>query len=117
MIFISKNEKGIPAWKLILEGRKTVTRRLKPIEVGKSVAVCPGRGKFAVCRIKILSCMDAEEWDAKYAKTEFQREAEKEGFALWDSLWEWIADKYGKPYPKLYRIEFEKEGSDVGEGY
>ncbi len=110
MIFISKNEEGTPAWKLILEGKKTVTRRIKPVEVGKSVAVCPGRGKFAVCRIKILSCEDAEEWDLEHAATEFQKEAEREGFKLWDSLWEFIGKKYGYPLPKMYRIEFQKEG-------
>lgn len=109
MIFISKNEQGIPAWKLILEGKKTVTRRIKPVEVGKSIAVCPGRGKCAVCRIKVISCVDEEKWQDKYAATEFQREAEREGFALWDSLWEWIENKHGRPWPKLYRIEFQKE--------
>jgi len=109
MIFCSKNEYEIPAWQLILEGKKTVTRRTKPVEIGRSVAVQPGRGKKAVCRIKVLSCIDADEWDKKHAATEFQKEAEKEGFEFWDSLWEWIENKYGKPFPKLWRIEFKRE--------
>lgn len=50
----------------VLEGRKTVTRRLVStnprspwsreacaLKVGKTYAVCPGRGKHAVCRVEI----------------------------------------------------------------
>jgi len=47
MIFISKNEDGIPAWEMIMNGKKTVTRRYNYIEPGKIRAVQPGRMKKA----------------------------------------------------------------------
>ncbi len=56
MIFISKNETGIPAWQLVMDGKKTVTRRLKPQPIGSIRAVQPGRGKKAIGYIKITSC-------------------------------------------------------------
>ena len=45
MIFCSKNEDGIPAWQLVLNGQKDVTRRTKPLPIGRIFAVQPGRGK------------------------------------------------------------------------
>jgi len=51
MIFIAKNEDDIPTWKLALEGKKRVTRRMTPLAVGKEFAIQPGRGK---CESDIL---------------------------------------------------------------
>lgn len=111
MIFVSKNEDGVPAWELILKDEKTVTRRLKPVEVGKIIAVCPGRGKFAVCKAKVLSCEEDEFWQERQIREAagnwWTEEAHKEGFKTWDGLWEWIRGHHKGPLPKMYRIEFE----------
>ena len=115
MIFIAKNEKGEPSWKLILEGKKTVTRRVKPLPVGKDFAICPGRGKFAVCRAKVVSCVKHEDWvDAiwkdigfKELQIKLDEDAVKEGFDKWLSLYNWFENR-GVKLIDLYRIEFEK---------
>lgn len=114
MIFIAKNEKGEPSWKLIMEGKKTVTRRLKPLPVGKEFAICPGRGKFAVCRAKVISCERHEDWiKASWDDISFNelmikldKEAIKEGFGKWLSLCEWFANSRVL-LTDTYRIEFE----------
>ena len=113
MIFISKNEKDEPAWKLILEGRKTVTRRLKPIVIGKSIAVCPGRGKKAVCRILTISCEPSMSYFRRTCpmdkvKQWKQMEAELEGFESWDGLMKWF-EKHKIQFAETFRIEFESE--------
>lgn len=119
MIFISKNEKGEPAWKMVLDGRKTVTRRLKPLPVGKDFAVQPGRGKFSVCRCKVLSCINHKEWLLSQGGNGkltiigmpfFTNEAKKEGFEHWHALLKFLAEK-GLVIDNLYRIEFKKIGS------
>jgi len=111
MIFVAKNEKGEPTWKLVLEGRKTVTRRLKPMSIGKEFAVQPGRGKFAVCRAKVISCMDCDNWYTSEIANKgnehlLDEEAKREGFYSWDALLEWLINKYGEDLPTFYRIEF-----------
>ena len=114
MIFISKNEKGIPAWKLIMQGKKTVTRRLKPEPVGAIRAVCPGRGKEAVCYIKIISCMTHLQWRKKevdgfsstYILQRYAIETKREGFDEWCSLIEWFQSHKIK-INDTYRIEFK----------
>ena len=58
MIFAAKNEKGEPTWRLAKERRKRVTSRVKPLEVGKTFAIQPGRGKKAVCRARVVSCIN-----------------------------------------------------------
>lgn len=112
MIFIAKNEDGIPSWKLVLEGKKTVTRRLKPLPVGKEFAVQPGRGKFAVCRARVISCMDCKPWyeqeiAEKGNEDLLDEEANKEGFETWEGLINWFVSKYGEHLPSFFRIEFE----------
>ena len=115
MIFIAKNEKGEPSWKLIQEGKKTVTRRVKPLPVGKDFAVCPGRGKFAVCRCKVVSCISHRDWVLSEGKpghviilgTQFlNKEAIKEGFSSWRSLVRWFNER-GQDIESMFRIEFE----------
>lgn len=122
MIFCSKNEDGEPAWKLIMEGRKTVTRRLKPIAEGKIVAVQPNRCKKAVGHIRIISCMPETEWIFALKglnicnELALLQEANREGFGSWQSLISWFSNH--KPLIRLdetYRIHFELI-KDTGQG-
>lgn len=116
MIFSSKNEDGIPAWRQVLNGTKTVTRRVKPQPVGAIRAVQPGRTKKGVGFIKILSCEDASVWLGKQLShltrpcARLDKEAVKEGFKTWNGLQDWLhahvkLNEFGS-FPKLYRIEF-----------
>jgi len=110
MIFISKNEKGEPAWRLIQEGRKRVTRRLKPVTVGKILAVQPGRGKKAVGYIRVISCENSFNhfMSSHFFPFWTQSEATKEGFESWDGLISWFNNQ--KTVVRLddtFRIEFE----------
>jgi len=115
MIFIAKNEEGIPSWKLIQLNQKTVTRRLKPLWVGKDFAIQPGRGKFAICRGEVTSCMPHDRWMIKNALfiTEpndaveiLNNEAHKEGFGSWQGLMKWFEER-GIDIKDTYRIEFK----------
>lgn len=110
MIFCSRNEAGVPKWKLIQEGRATVTRRLKPEQVGKIRAVQPGRGKSAVCRVRIIGCIPDMKWQDEHIPAEAEAEARREGFLTWEGLWECLSKLHrfpaGQP-PAFYRIEFE----------
>lgn len=113
MIFISKNEKGEPAWKLVLEGKKTVTRRLKPLPVGKEFAVQPGRGKFSVCRAIVTSCMSHKQWLLKInGSADFNKEAKKEGFYHWETILKFF-DKKCININCTYRIKFKKLGAEL----
>ena len=115
MIFASRNESGVKAWKLVLDGKKTVTRRLKPQPVGVLRAVCPSRGKRQVCKIQILSCVDDTTWQMMFRSYRMRdvrrfllQEAHREGFKSWGGLQDWFYHKYGE-YPQgLYRIEFRR---------
>jgi len=122
MIFCSRNEDGEYAWKLIMEGRKTVTRRLKPIVVGKVVAVQPNRGRKAVGYIRITSCMLSTEWVFAMkglnvcSELALLQEANREGFGCWQSLIAWFSNH--KPLIRLddtYRIGFELIRRNVNE--
>ncbi len=111
MIFIAKNEDGIPSWKLALEGKKTVTRRIKSLPVGKEFAIQPGRGKFAVCRAKVISCSTSlSHWRyniGRNIKEYKQKEAQLEGFNSWDSVMKFLQKK-DIQFRNTYRIEFER---------
>jgi len=107
MIFCSKNERGELAAELVFQGRKTVTRRIKPLPTGKEFVNQPGRGKKALCRCVVLSCVSDKEWCNKYIPKEAEAEAHREGFETWEGLWAWIKGKY-KIVPELWRIEFKK---------
>jgi len=112
MIFIAKNEKGTPSWKLALDGKKTVTRRLKPLPIGKDFAIQPGRGKFAVCRARVKSCINSHRHllltaNGTDADLEWmEMEAKKEGFLTWDGVLKFLKDKK-IDWLDTYRIEFE----------
>jgi len=114
MIFVSKNEKGEVAWKLIKDGRKTVTRRLKPVSEGKILAVQPGRGKKAVGYIRVISCIPEAEWVFAlkglniWNELVLLQEANREGFDSWQGLISWFNNQ--KTVVRLddtFRIEFE----------
>lgn len=112
MIFISKNEDGIPAWKLILGGSKTITRRIKPIESGKIRAVQPGRTKKGIAHIEIIDCTPHSEWWNNMLNTEcfteddLQREAKAEGFNSWGGLLSWF-NSHKININDTYRLEFK----------
>lgn len=111
LIFASKNEKGESAWRLVLEGRKVVTRRLKPLAVGREFAVQPGRGKKSVCRARVVSCVQHDAWlrwnmECLYLPFSLEDEAALEGFLSWRGLLSWLAAK-GIAVEDTYRIKFE----------
>jgi hypothetical protein len=120
MIFVSKDEFGVPAWKKVLDGSKTATRRLKPLMVGTDFAVQPGRGKKAVCRAVVTTCVTHGEWYAMEVapleemasegtaakETAMLSEAKQEGF---ESVEGWLAwyPAHGIDINKTYRIGFQ----------
>lgn len=112
MIFIAKNEKGEATWKLALEGIKTVTRRLKPLPVGKEFAIRPGRGKFAVCRARVITlCTSVDHfhkfgYDTGSLLDYKENEAHLEGFESWDGLMQFL-QKNKIQFKDTYRIEYE----------
>ena len=112
MIFISKNENGIPAWRLILDGSKTVTRRIKPIEPGSIRAVQPGRTKKGIAHIEIIECISHSEWwdnmmDSQcFTEDDLQREARAEGFNSWGGLLSWFKNRKIN-IDDTYRLKFE----------
>lgn len=115
MIFISKNENGEVAHDLVMDGTKTVTRRMNPVEVGKTRAVQPGRGKFAVGRVLIKSCEPHVVWYNKMRVAhglmiygELEKEAIREGFYTWGGLMSWFRE-HKIDINDTYRIEVELE--------
>lgn len=115
MIFVAKNEKGETTWKLAQKGIKTVTRRMKHMDVGKEFAIQPGRGKVAVCRATVISCVNSLDhyhefaWDLKKTKPigwYKESEAKKEGFNSWDGLMQYF-QKHDINFMDTFRIEFK----------
>jgi len=120
VIFCAKNEDGIPTWKLVLEGKKTVTRRLKPMPIGKEFAIQPGRCKKAIAKAKVISCWDSKtfrdiaydvlglrnKYSPEISEKFHQREADKEGFKSIEGLMEWFFE-HNINIKDTYRIEFE----------
>ena len=88
------------------------------MEVGKEFAVCPGRGKKAVCRAKVISCIAHITWKrrAEEATSDLvypihmqyaeHWEAKREGFLNWDGLLTWLELNF-TDIDKTYRIEFK----------
>ena len=118
MIFSARNEAGVSLLDLVLQGKKTVTRRRKPKKVGSSFAIQSERGGKTLARARVISCVETEDWresvllEAKnnlgYIR-KLDREARREGFVSWEGLWGWIKGHYGNELPELYRIEFKLE--------
>ena len=118
MIFISKNEDGTPAWQLILDGTKTVSRRPKPVETGSIRAVQPGRTKKGIAHIEILDCTPHKKWWDDMLDTEcfteydLYREAMKEGFKSWGGLLSWFK-AHDIDINDTYRIEFMRVDNET----
>ena len=114
MIFCSKNEDGVPKWKQIIDGTVTVTRRLKPMIVGKVFAVQPNRGEKAVCYARVKNCIKHSDWyrgvyhinSTKTYVNILQKEAELEGLGDWSFLLDYFENKKIE-ISDTYRIEFE----------
>ncbi len=122
MIFCSRNEDGTPASVLVQERRKQVTRRLKMVETGKIVAVQPGRGKHAVCHVRVKSCVRHSDWvedvmrrhqdDPNSIIEALEEEARLEGFLSWLGVVSWF-DGHKVDISQTWRIEFELVKEDM----
>jgi hypothetical protein len=77
MIFSAINEDGEPLWKLVLDGKKTVTRRLKPHPIGSIRAIQPKRTSKAIGHIKILDCRKELYFGQGVANTETEAHLEE----------------------------------------
>lgn len=117
MIFSAKNDKGVPLWKLVLDGTKTVTRRRSSQPVGAVRAVQAERCRKEVGKIQVVSCqLDCAWFDLSRRNVQgnwnlfLKYEAKKEGFSSWENLWKAINKIYPKGVPTLYRIEFKLQG-------
>jgi len=109
VIFCARNEDGIPTWQLVLSGDKTTIRRIKPMVVGKEFAIQPGRGKFAVCRGRVLSCINSlDHWKGHKGDICGYKnvEAALEGFNSWRGLMGFFENK-DIVFGDTFRIEFE----------
>ena len=115
MIFIAKNEKGIPTWKLARDGKKTVTRRIKALPVGKEFAIQPSRGKCAVCRARVITLCNSLDhfkkfgYDTDYHESVIaykEKEAKLEGFNSWDGLMSFFQEK-NIQFADTFRIEYK----------
>jgi hypothetical protein len=99
----------------VMAGEKTVTRRLMNgnsrspwgpdcrLRPGRDYAVCPGRGKVAIGRVRVKSV------DLMQLGILGIREAEREGFdTVWEfeQAWENINGSYD-PQAWVWRVEFE----------
>lgn len=100
----------------IIEGAKTVTRRrMSPnprspwyrgecsIKVGRTYAVCPGRGKIAIAHVRVLAVDRVRLGDM--SDTEAHREG-VDSAALFEGVWRDINGSYD-PQEWVYRVEFE----------
>lgn len=117
MIFGAKNENGKSTFELVLEKRKTVTRRNsegRTYFIGKDYAVQYGRGKTSAGRIKIISSQSHYDWwknnierlSEKERNEALNNEAHKEGFNSWDGLIKYFI-KNNIHMLTLTRYEFE----------
>lgn len=116
MIFMAKNEDGVSTYDLALKGVKKVTRRSKPLPIGKEFAIQCGRGKKAGARAKVISCVEGIAWAFKTAHKAIRlrcdmrelldQEAKLEGFKSWAGLNAWFVER-GEDITEKYRIEYE----------
>jgi hypothetical protein len=100
----------------VIDGHKTVTRRMPSdnprspwsregcgFEVGKDYAVCPGRGKHQIGRVRIISARLEE-----LVKVERRPEWNLEGFATLTGFrrkWEELHGSY-EPLRIVWRLQF-----------
>ena len=114
MIFSAVNEDGEPLWKLVMDGRKTVTRRLKPQPIGSIRAIQPKRTAKGIGFIKIIDCRKELYLGQGVVNTE--TEAYLEGFKDWNSIVDFFIETYGSDSITNYRLKFERvEENSKGE--
>jgi hypothetical protein len=105
----------------VMSGEKTVTRRLVSrnprspwwreqcaLAVGRDYAVCPGRGKNAIGRVRIVSV------DQRHLGQIDGADARREGFASraeFREAWAAINGSYSDG-ERVWRVEFELVGGD-----
>ena len=114
MIFCAKNEDGVSTYDLTLRGIKDITRRPKPLEVGKTYAIQPGRGKKSGGRFRCIDVMSHNEWVETFivgksigvANDRMKFEARREGFLTWMGLIYYFRD-HGKDINDMFRNVFE----------
>ena len=112
MIFSSVNESGEPAWKMVLDGRKTITRRRNPIDVGTVLGVRATRTGKELGKIRVVSCVPHMDWqrcipgDECDILSEWAREVKREGFNSLPGLLDWLTT-HGIDIEDTFRIEFE----------
>lgn len=110
----------------VMAGRKTVTRRLTSrnpnspwwdvacsLKVGRDYAVCPGRGKNAIGRVRIVNV------GLRPLGRMNVREAAREGFesiAAFEEAWTVINGAYD-PNALVWRVEFEVAAVDADEWF
>jgi hypothetical protein len=119
MIFCSRNEAGVikADWIASLPvGTRFVTRRGVNLnaDASKTFAVCPNRGKFQVCRAKVISWQPHSYWQSQfYGRNEFgwnplmQKEAELEGFKTVEGWLAWYP-AHKIDINETFRIEMER---------
>jgi hypothetical protein len=110
MIFCSKNEFGVVKadWIASLPANAGfVTRRVKPLEVGKVVAVCPNRGKKQVCKARVVSCMIHNQWLEEGDESTLTEEAIREGFTTAIGWMNWYP-AHKIDINQTFRIEMER---------
>ena len=92
---------------MVLQGRKTQTRRIiktdkAPAKSGKSLAVQPGRGKKAVCHVKVIAVRKARLGDLSKEGAQAEGYENREDFI---KVWK---EMYGdfNPEQMVWVIEF-----------
>jgi hypothetical protein len=107
----------------VMAGEKTVTRRLMSdnirspwcvygcsLRVGRSYAVCPGRGKHAIGRVTIVTVTD-ETLMRMAVGADREVEARREGFTTAEAFIEaWTRiNGHWDPRVHVWRVEFEAQ--------
>ena len=88
-------------------GTRFVTRRSKPKEVGKVVAVCSNRGKKQVCKARVISCMIHNQWLEEGDESTLTEEAIREGFKTEVAWLAWYP-AHKIDINQTFRIEMER---------
>jgi hypothetical protein len=100
----------------VLRGEKTVTRRLAndnprspwyvwgcSLRAGQDYAVCPGRGKHAICRVEVVGTIRQPLGELSNAEARLEGFVDKREFR---EVWERINGSYD-PGILVWRVEFK----------
>jgi len=110
----------------VIEGRKTVTRRLKPCEIGDFVEIEQEQHDKTWRRIgtaRVIACELDSKWLERVLSNKLLIELEdiiddestKEGYSNIHNLYLDLTKYYGSPLRKLWRIELGDVEKDNGE--